>query len=127
MMKKTAGFFRRLFTSRGFRRGTRILFWMTIGIIVYNLVMILIGFMSANISLREALWFFFSLSPFEFNFVWPFFILIFLAIVLGLICYFQGKEESRNPEKGTVEEKPSELSDPVQEEEMPEPKHYQYH
>ena len=125
MFQRIAGFFRRIFKSRGFRRGTRILFWMAIGIIIYNLVMILIAFTSTDIPLWDALRFFFSLSPFEFDFVWPLFILIFLTIGLGLIRYFQGKEESRNPEEDKKEEKP-ELSDPVQEE-FPEPKHYQYH
>ena len=115
--------FRRLFRSRGFRRGTRILFGVSIALIIYNLVMILIAFKSADIPFRDALRFFFSLSPFEFDHAWPFFILIFLAIVLGLICYFQGKEENGN----TEEEKSAEGPDPVQEEERSEPKHYQQH
>ncbi len=123
MMKKMAGFFRRLFTSRGFRRVTRILFGATIAIIIYNLVMILIAFLTTDIPFGDALRFFFSLSPLEYNAAWPFFILIFLAIALGLICYYQGKEESRN----TEEEKPAEAPDPVQEEELSEPKHYQQH
>ena len=127
MMKKIAGLFRRLFTSRGFRRGTRILFWITIGIVIYNLAMILIAFMSADIPLRDALRFFFSLSPLDFDSAWPFFILIFIAIALGLLCYLQGKEESGNTKEETKEENPAELSDPVREEELPEPKHYQYH
>ena len=123
MIRKTAGFFRRLFRSRGFRRGTRILFWGSIGIIIYNLVMILIAFKSADIPFRDALRFFFSLSPFDFDSAWPFFILIFLAIALGLICYFQGKEENGNTEEANPVEEPN----PVQEEEPSEPKHYQQH
>ena len=115
--------FRRLFRSRGFRRGTRFLFWVTIAIIIYNLAVCLISITDAGIPFRYALWFFFSLSPFEFDHAWPFFILIFLAIVLGLICYFQGKEENGN----TEEEKSAEGPDPVLEEERSEPKHYQQH
>ena len=74
-----------------------------------------------------ALWFFFSLSPFNADFAWPFFIVIFLAIALGLICYFQGKAESRNTEEETEKEKLADLSDADQEEELSEPKHAQYH
>ena len=120
MMGKTAALFRRLFRSRGFRRGTRILFGVSIAIIIYNLVMILHAFTEADVPFRDALRFFFSLSPFEYDFARPFFILIFLAIALGLICYFQGKEENGNAE----EEKPAEAPNPVQEEELSEPKHY---
>ena len=123
MMRKIAGFFRRLFRNRGFRRVTRILFGASIGIIIYNLIMILHAFTEADVPFRDALRFFFSLSPFEYDFARPFFILIFLAIALGLICYFQGKEENGN----TEEEKPVETPNPVQEEELSEPKYYQQH
>ena len=123
MMRKTAGFFRRLFRNRGFRRVTRILFGASIGMIIYNLIMILHAFTEADVPFRDALRFFFSLSPFEYDFARPFFILIFLAIALGLICYFQGKEENGN----TEEEKPVEAPNPVQEEELSEPKYYQQH
>ena len=123
MMRKIAGFFRRLFRNRGFRRVTRILFGASIGMIIYNLIMILHAFTEADVPFRDALRFFFSLSPFEYDFARPFFILIFLAIALGLICYFQGKEENGN----TEEEKPVETPNPVQEEELSEPKYYQQH
>ena len=127
MMRKITGLFRRLFISRGFRRGTRILFGVSIAVNIYNLVMILIAFMRTSIPFRDVLRFFLSLSPFEFDFAWPFFIHIFLAIALGLICYFQGKEENGNTEEDTVEDKSTELPDPVQEEEPSEPKYYQNH
>ena len=123
MMRKTAAFFRRLFRSSGFRRGTRTLFGVSVTIVIYNLVMILIAFLRTDIPFRDALRFFFSLSPFDFDSAWPFFILIFLAIALGLICYFQGKEENGNTEEG----KPVEDPNPVQEEELSEPKHDQQH
>ncbi len=123
MMRKTAAFFRRLFRSSGFRRGTRFMFGVSIAIVIYNLVMILIAFLRTDIPFRDALRFFFSLSPFEADFAWPFFILIFVTIALGLICYFQGKEENGN----TGEKKPVEAPDPVQEEELSEPKHDQQH
>ena len=123
MMRKITGFFRRLFRSRGFRRGTRILFGASIAIIIYNLIMIMIAFMRTDIPFRDVLRFFLSLSPFEFDFAWPFFIHIFLAIALGLICYFQGKEENGN----TEEEKTVEEPNPVQEEEPSEPKYSQNH
>ena len=86
MMRKTAAFFRRLFRSRGFRRGTRTLCGVSVTIVIYNLVMILIAFLRTDIPFRDALRFFFSLSPFEADFAWPFFILIFVTIALGLIC-----------------------------------------
>ena len=123
MMRKITGLFRRLFRSRRFRRGTRILFGASIAIIIYNLVMIMIAFMSADIPFRDALRFFLSLSPFEFDSAWYFFIPVFLAIALGLICYYQGKEEHGD----TEEEKTVEEPNPVQEEELSEPKHYQQH
>ena len=123
MMRKIAGFFRRLFRSRGFRRGTRILFWVTIACIIYNLIRIMIAFTDAGIPFRDGLRFLFSISPFAGSFIWPFFAIVFLAIALGLICYFQGKEENGN----TEEEKPVEEPNPVQEEELSEPKHYQQH
>ena len=121
MMRKITGFFRRLFRSRGFRRGTRILFWGSIAVIIYNLIMVMIAFMRTDIPFGHALRFFLSLSPFEFDSAWHFFILIFLAIALGLICYYQGKED--NGETG--EQKTVEEPNPVQEEEISEPKHYQ--
>ena len=121
MMKKTAAFFRRLFASRGFRRGTRILFWVTIACIIYNLIRIMIAFTDAGIPFRDGLRFLFSISPFAGSFIWPFFAIVFFAIVLGLICYFQGKEENGN----TEEKKPVEEPTPVQEEELSEPKYYQ--
>ena len=127
MMKKTAGFFRRLFARRGFRRGTRILFGVTIACIIYNLIRIMIAFTDAGIPFRDGLRFLFSISPFAGSFTWPFFAIVFLAIALGLICYFQGKEENRNTEEDTEEEKPTESADPVQEEEISKPDHYQYH
>ena len=123
MMRKITGFFRRLFRSRGFRRGTRILFGVSIAVNIYNLVMIMIAFMRTDIPFRQVLRFFLSLSPFEFDFAWPFFIHIFLAIALGLICYFQGKEDNGN----TEEEKTVEEQNPVEEEELSEPKYYQNH
>ena len=123
MMRKITGLFRRLFISRGFRRGTRILFGVSIAVNIYNLVMIMIAFMRTDIPFRHVLRFFLSLSPFEFDFAWPFFIHIFLAIALGLICYYQGKEEHGD----TEEEKTVEEPNPVQEEELSEPKHYQQH
>ena len=127
MMKKIAGLFRRLFKDRGFRRGIRILFWASIAYIIYNLVVYLNAITDVGISLQDAIRFFFSLSPFEADFAWPFFILIFVTIALGLICYFQGKAESRNTEEETEKEKPADLSDADQEEELSEPKHAQYH
>ena len=123
MMRKITGFFRRLFRSRGFRRGTRILFGVSIAVNIYNLVMILIAFMRTSIPFRDVLRFFLSLSPFEFDSAWYFFIPVFLAIALGLICYYQGKEEHGD----TEEEKTVEEPNPVQEEELTEPKHYQQH
>ena len=123
MMKKIAGFFRRLFASRRFRRGTRILFWVTIAYIILILARILIAFKDAGFSFGEALRFFFSISLFDFDPMWPFIVIVFLAIALGLICYFQGKEENGN----TEEEKPVEAPNPVQEEELSEPKHDQQH
>ena len=127
MMRKITGFFRRLFRSRRFRRATRMLFGVSIAVNIYNLVMIMIAFIRTDIPFRDVLRFFLSLSPFEFDFAWPFFIHIFLAIALGLICYFQGKEENGNTEEDTVEDKSTELPDPVQEEEPSEPKYYQNH
>lgn len=127
MMGKITGFFRRLFRSRGFRRGTRILFWASIAIFTCDLVMVMIAFMHTDIPFLDALRFFLGLTPFAFDSAWRFFIHIFLAIALGLICYFQGKAESRNTEEGTEKEKPADLSDADQEEELSEPKHAQYH
>ena len=123
MMRKITGLFRRLFRSRGFRRGTRTLFGVSVTIVIYNLVMILIAFLRTDIPFGHALRFFLSLSPFELDFTWPFFIHIFLAIALGLICYYQGKEENGD----TEEEKTVEEPNPVQEEELSEPKHDQQH
>ena len=127
MMKKTAAFFRRLFSSRGFRRGTRFLFWVTIAIIIYNLAVCLISITDAGIPFRDGLRFLFSISLFDFDPMWPFIAIVFFAIALGLICYYQGKEESRDTEEDIKEEKPAELSDPVQEEEISKPDHFRYH
>ena len=127
MMKKTAAFFRRLFASRGFRRGTRILFWVTIAYIILIMARIIIAFTDAGIPFRDGLRFLFSISLFDFDPMWPFIAIVFFAIALGLICYYQGKEESRNTEEDIKEEKPAELSDPVQEEEISKPNHFQYH
>ena len=127
MMKKIAGFFRRLFKSSRFRRGTRILFWVTIAYIILILVRILIALMVSGFSFWDAIRIIFSISLFDFDPMWPFIVITFLAIALGLICYYQGKEESRNTEEATEEENPAALSDPVQEEEISKPDHFQYH
>ena len=122
MFQQVKRFFRRLFSSRGFHRGTRILLWVLIAYIIYNFVLFLIAVMDTGVSFTEALQVFFGLSPFYDGYILPS-TSLFLGIGIGLILYFRRRRNSLK----TEEEKPVQESNPVQEEELPKTEHFQYH
>lgn len=122
MLQQITGFFRRLFSGRGFHRGARILFWVLIAYLIYNVVLFLIAVMDTGASFTEALRVFFSLSPFFDRRIRPS-ASIFLGIGIGLILYFHRRGKNRKAE----EEKPAQESIPAQEEEPPRPEHFQHH
>ena len=43
MFQRIAGFFRRLFSSKGFRRGLRIFFWVFVVYYLYNITLFIIA------------------------------------------------------------------------------------
>lgn len=123
MFRRIVGFFRRLFTSKGFRRGLRIFLGVFAVYYIYNVILFLIVAMNAGASLGEALRMFISLPILDVGWVPPS-AGIALGIALGLVWYFHRKGTKR--ETAEPEEKPEGSSDPVREEEIIEPKHYKY-
>ena len=135
MFRCIAGFFRRLFNSRGFQRGLLIFLGVFIVYYFYNVIIYLRAVMNTGASLGEALRFYFSLPLFyalRFYFSLPLFYAdwvppsagIALGIAIGLVLYFHRKRV--NSEKAEPDEKPVESSDAVREEEIIETTHYKY-
>jgi hypothetical protein len=123
MFRCIAGFFRRLFNSRGFQRGLLIFLGVFIVYYFYNVIIYLRAVMNTGASLGEALRFYFSLPLFYADWVPPS-AGIALGIAIGLVLYFNRKRI--NSEKAEPDEKPEESSDVVREEEIIETTHYKY-
>ena len=123
MFRHITGFFRRLFNSRGFRRGLLIFLGVFIVYYFYGVIIYLRAVMDTGASLGEALRFYFSLPLFYADRVPPS-AGIALGIAIGLVLYFHRRRV--NTEKAEQDEKPEDSPDAVREEEIIETTHYKY-
>ena len=124
MIHRIAGFFSRLFSSKGFRRGLLIFLGVFIAYYVYNVIIFLIAVMDTGVPLGEALRFYFNLPLFYADWIPPS-ATVALGIAIALVLYSHRKR--RNMEKAEQDEKAEESSDTVREEEFTETTHYRYH
>ena len=123
MFHRIAGFFRRLFDSKGFQRGLLIFLGVFVVYFFYNVIIFLIAVMNTGASFGEALRFYFNLPLFYADWVPPSAGIV-LGIAIGLVWYFHRKRIYR--EKAEPDKKPEASSDAVREEEIIEPTHYKY-
>ena len=124
MIHRIAGFFSRLFSSKGFRRGLLIFLGVFIAYYAYNVIIFLIAVMDTGVPLGEALRFYFNLPLFYADWI-PASATVALGIAIGLVLYSNRKRKIR--EKAEPNEKAEESSDTVREEEFTETTHYRYH
>ena len=123
MFHRIAGFFRRLFSSKGFQRGLLIFLGVFVVYFFYNVILFLNVVMDTGASFGEALRFYFNLPLFYADWVPPSASIVF-GIAIGLVWYFHRKRINR--EKDEPVEKPEESPDAVREEETFEPTRYKY-
>ena len=123
MLHRIAAFFRRLFNSKGFRRGLLIFLGVFIVYYFYGVIIYLRAVMNTGASLGEALRFYFSLPVFYADRVPPS-AGIALGIAIGLVWYFNRKRMNRKT--AGPDEKPEESPDAVPEEEFIETTHCKY-
>lgn len=124
MFQRIISFLRRLTGSSGFRRAVRILLWVFLVYILYNVILFIIAVMGTGTSLTEAIRFFLNLPLLPMGVMAPS-ASIALGLAIGLILFF-----SRKRKKGAQKEtegEPAEAADPVQEEEFPETTRYRTH
>ena len=124
MFHRIAGFFRRLFSSKGFQRGLLIFLGVFVVYYFYNVILFLIAVMNTGASFGEALRFYFNLPLLYADWVPPSASIV-LGIALGLAWYFNRKRINR--ENAEPDQKPEESSDAAREEETFETTHYKYH
>ena len=124
MFHRIAGFFRRLFNSKGFQRGLLIFLGVFVVYYFYNVILFLIAVMNTGASFGEALRFYFNLPLLYADWVPPSASIV-LGIALGLAWYFNRKRINR--ENAEPDQKPEESSDAAREEETFETTHYKYH
>jgi hypothetical protein len=124
LFHRIAGFCRRLFSSKGFRRGLYIFFGISVAYYLYNMIIFLNAMQNVGVSFGEALRFYFHLSLFDMSRI-PVSASIALGIAVGLVWYFSRKR--RNREEAEPEENAEKSSDDVREEEIIETTHYKYH
>ena len=124
MFRQIAGFFRRLFSSKGFQRGLRIFFGVSAAYYIYTMIVFLKVMKDIGVSYGEALWYFFEFTILGGGRI-PVSASVALGIAAGLVLYFNRKR--RNREEAEPDEKAEKTSDTVQEEEIIETTHYKYH
>ena len=123
MLHQIAGFCRRLFNSKGFQLGLRIVFGVYVVFDVYSVIRFITTAMDIGFSFGEALLFYFDL-PFISGFGHRISASIVLGIIIGLFWHFSRKRKNR--EKDEPDEKAEESSDANQEEEIIETTHYRF-
>ena len=123
MFHRIAGFFRRLFNSKGFQRGLLIFLGVFVVYYFYNVILFLNVVMDTGASFGEALRFYFNLPLFYADWVLPSASIV-LGIALGLAWYFNRKRINR--ENAEPDQKPEESPDAVREEEFFETTHYRH-
>ena len=116
LFKRLIRFCRRLSENTGFRRITRILIWVFIAYMIYNIALFLIAVMNTGATFLEALRFFLQMHLFE-NGRIPASASVFYGITLGLIWHFLRNRKNRDEAEEEKEEaKTAGSPEPVQEE-----------
>ena len=123
MFHRMAGFCRRLFGSKGFRRGLRIFFGVFVAYFIYSIIIYFAAMKQIGVPFGEALRIFFNISLFDIGRIPPSASVAF-GIAIGLVWFFSRKRENR--EKTEPGEKTEEPSDAAREEEIIETTHYRY-
>ena len=123
MFQRIAGFIRRLFSSKGFQRGLRIFFGVSVAYYIYNMIFFLKIMKDIGVSYGEALRFYFHLSLFDTT-RFPASASVALGIAVGLVWYFNRKRKNR--EEAEPDENAEQSSDAVREEEFIETTHYKH-
>ena len=122
MFHHIAGLFGRLFSSKGFQRGLRIFFGISVIYFLYNVGLFLAAVMKTGASFGEALRVYFEISFFDIARI-PASASVALGIAVGLVWYFNRR---RNRKEAEPDEKTEEPSDAVREEEIVEITHYKH-
>ena len=122
MFQRIAGFFRRLFSSKAFRRGLRIFFWVFVVYYLYNITLFIIAMKNSGGSIGDALRIIFITPLIDLGHLRPS-ASVALGIAAGLIWFFNRRERNRNDKS---EEKTEESPESVREEEFIEPEHYMH-
>ena len=123
MFRRIAGFFRRLFNSKGFQRSFRIFLGVYAAYYIHNVILFIKVAMDIGAPLGEALRFYFSLPFLGADWVTPS-AGIALGIAIGLAWALNRKRTNRETDE--PEEKPEGSSDDAREEETIETTHYKY-
>ena len=122
VLRKVMNFFRRVFRSKGFRCTAGVLLGIFGIHFILSCVYVLFRFMEMGLSFRQA----FSLLGDGLSDLSLSFGGISLGVIIGLAWYFRRKRKKEEAEK-EAEEEAAAVTEPVQEEEIPEPRHYMYH
>ena len=123
MFQRIAGFCRRLFNSKGFRRGLRIFFGVFVAYYIYNFIIYLIAVRNTGVSFLGALRVWFDIVFFNISRIHPS-ASIALGIAIGLVWYYNRK--AKNSEKAEPEKEAKAPSEAAPEEEIIETTHYKY-
>ncbi len=121
MFQRIAGFFRRLFSSKGFRRGLRIFFWVFVVYYLYNITLFIIAMKNSGGSIGDALRIIFTTPLIDLGHLRPS-ASVALGIAAGLIWFFNRKKQGGQNDE--PDEKAEESADPAPEEEFTEPPRY---
>ena len=124
MLRRIAGFCRRIFQSRGFRRSVRVLLWVLLAYLIYNYYIAIVHLMRMGMSFRQAVLFILeTMLPFS-EYSMPVGSVI-VGTVIGLIWYFRRRRQNTQPDEDE-DRAPAETGAPEQEEEIIETKHYTF-
>lgn len=116
LFQQLVSFCRRLSESKGFRRATRILFWVLVAYLIYSFAIFMIAVMHTGTTFRQALSFFLKL-PLLRNGRFPSSASVFYGIAIGLIWHFRRRRNKRNESEAAEEDAKPAGPEPVQEEE----------
>lgn len=122
MFRQTVRFFRRIFQSKGFRTATRIIFWILAGYFLFSCLYAISQLMRMGMSFRQA-----AVLLFEtlFGAYSRPLLSVAVGIVIGILAFYRRRGTKAAPE---AEDTPAEApeTEPAQEEEIIETKHYTF-
>lgn len=124
MFRRFIEFCKRLFRSKGFRRGLRITLLVFLAYYLYNGILYIRAARSIGIPFWTAVSWLFKTPLLMGTPAWPS-ASIALGVIIGLIWYFHRKKQNEPQEE--LEEKADETPAPPQEEEIIETTHYRFH